>query len=98
MSKLKIGDLVDCAACVEGMDTVDLDLSTGRQMSDDMKYVPRRPPRPRKPRSKGKGPYCVISHKGRTVHCYEDKATAKRVASAFTNRGKAGTKFTVKER
>lgn len=56
------------------------------------------PKRARKPRSKGKGSHCVISHKGKVVHCYEDRATAARVAEAFTKRGRAGTEFRVEDR
>lgn len=58
----------------------------------------RPPPSPRKKktRSKGKGPYCVISHKGNTVHCYVDESVAQRVARRFGERSK--TRFTVKKR
>lgn len=73
---------------------------------DDYEEPPRRfvpPPRPRpkapkprKPRSKGTGPYCVLSHKGKVVHCYHEKSVADRVAKSFGSR--TGTKFTVKER
>jgi len=76
----------------------------GKGGSSAMAYQPRpqqalKPvKKPRKPRSKGKGSYCVLSHKGRVVHCYESSATANRVAEAFTSRGRAGTQFTVKKR
>lgn len=52
--------------------------------------------RPRKPRSKGTGSFCVVSHKGNVVHCYADSGVAKRVAESFGSR--TGTKFTVKKR
>lgn len=111
MSDIKIGTLEDCP-CAEGAggDLADVQvynydappaLPTAPQLAppmDQMRFRPRRPPKPRKPRSKGKGPYCVISHKGKVVHCYESKDTANRVATAFTERGRAGTKFSVKKR
>lgn len=52
--------------------------------------------RPKKPRSKGTGSHCVVSHKGKIVHCYHDPGVAKRVAKSFGDR--TGTKFTVKDR
>ena len=52
----------------------------------------------RKPRSKGKGAFCVTSHKGKTVHCYLDRETAERVADSFTKRGRSGSEFHVQER
>jgi hypothetical protein len=90
---LEVGDLGDCP-CSEGAGGGDLS-GVGEA---PMRFVPHRPPRRRKPRSKGKGAHCVTSHKGTVVHCYESEATANRVAQAFTRRGKAGTKFTVKKR
>lgn len=85
---LEIGDLADCP-CSQG---------GGSDLSGPTKYVRRRPPKVRKPRSKGTGAFCVQSHKGTVVHCYESETTAKRVADAFTRRGRAGTKFSVKKR
>lgn len=52
--------------------------------------------RPKKPRSKGRGPYCVLSHKGNVVHCYENEGTAERVARSFGAR--SGAEFRVEKR
>lgn len=87
---LEIGGLEDCPCMSEG--------SGSNVSAAPMRYVRRRPPRVKKPRSKGKGDFCVLSHKGTVVHCYESETTAKRVADAFTRRGRAGTKFVVKKR
>lgn len=87
----KIGDLNDCASCV--------DLPRAPRAADVEVVISQpRALKPRKPRSKGTGPFCVLSHKGRTVHCYENEATAKRVADSFTKRGRSGTKFHVEKR
>jgi len=86
---LEMGDLGDCP-CSQGGGA---DLAGA-----PTKYVRRRPPKVKRPRSKGKGPHCVVSYKGTVVHCYESSATAKRVADAFTRRGRAGTKFVVTKR
>ena len=83
----KIGDISDCAACA------DLPRLPPVQTGPT---IPR--PKPRKPRSKGTGPFCVISHKGKTVHCYESEGTANRVADSFSKRGRSGTKFHVEKR
>ena len=86
---LEMGDLGDCPCSQDG----------GVALSGaPTAYVRRRPPKAKRPRSKGKGPYCVLSHKSTVVHCYESETTAKRVADAFTKRGRAGTKFVVKKR
>lgn len=84
-----IGTIEDCARCYAKIP---------RAAPVPVPSVDVKPMKPRKPRSKGKGSFCVLSHKGRTVHCYEDQGTAERVASAFTKRGRAGTKFTVEDR
>ena len=59
-------------------------------------FVARPLPRPRRPRSKGNGQFCVLSHKGNVVHCYNDEGKAKRVAKSFAAR--TGTKFLVRRR
>jgi hypothetical protein len=59
-------------------------------------FVARPLPRPRRPRSKGNGAFCVLSHKGNVVHCYHDEGKAKRVAKSFAAR--TGTKFLVRRR
>lgn len=86
---MKIGGLEDCKCEGEGRD---LRVPLARGLD------PIKVKKPRKPRSKGKGSHCVVSHKGKTVHCYEDKATAKRVADAFTAKGRAGSAFHVETR
>lgn len=93
MSEIEIGELGDCD-CNAGADATE-GAGTG---AAPMRFKRRRPPKVKKPRSKGTGTHCVMSHKGKVVHCYEQKATADRVAEAFTRRGRAGTKFTVKKR
>ena len=89
---LDIGSLDDCPCMHDGAG------AKPRAAAAPMKYMRRRPPRMKRPRSKGKGSFCVLSHKGTVVHCYESEATANRVADAFTRRGRAGTKFEVKKR
>ena len=79
------GDLSDCARCYDRPAPVRVP-------------VAQKPAKPRKPRSKGAGSHCVLSHKGRVVHCYTDKAKAERVAEAFTRRGKSGAAFRVGSR
>lgn len=87
---MKIGGLGDCKCESEGGD-FSVPVARGAEPIAAIK-------KPRKPRSKGKGSHCVVSHKGKTVHCYEDKATASRVAAAFTAKGKSGSAFRVETR
>jgi hypothetical protein len=86
---VKIGGLGDCVCEAEG-GAIKVPVARGA--------APIAVKKPRKPRSKGKGSHCVISHKGKTVHCYEKEATAKRVAKAFTEKGRAGSSFHVETR
>lgn len=96
----RIGTLKDCVCRTDSVGgggvaglsdiTIRVDTPGGATSSSTAK--------PRKPRSKGTGQHCVISHKGKTVHCYEDRSTAERVAESFTRRGKSGSKFTVRDR
>ena len=85
MADLKLGGLGECPCESQGGDL-------------RVPKVPAAPKKPRKPRSKGGGSHCVISHKGKTVHCYADKSVAERVAAAFTAQGRAGTSFHVGKR
>lgn len=89
---LKVGSFDDCPCAA------DVQVSETRRGDVQMRFMPKRPPKPRKKRSKGKGSFCVLSHKGRVVHCYESEATANRVAKAFTSRGRAGTSFHVEKK
>lgn len=106
MSRKRIGNLKDCvcrtddasvAGGIAGLSDIMIRVDTPGG-APGARAASSAVAKPRKPRSKGTGQHCVISHKGRTVHCYEDRATADRVASAFTKRGKAKTPFTVRDR
>lgn len=90
---MKLGGLGDCH-CESGGADIKVPLSRGAAVEVDVTA----PKKPRKPRSKGQGSHCVVSHKGKVVHCYESKETAQRVAHAFTKKGQAHTKFTVEDR
>lgn len=106
MTRKRIGTLKDCICRsgdggegIAGVGDVTIKVDTPPMSAGGTSFSSGAPvKKPRKPRSKGKGPFCVISHKGKTVHCYEDSGTANRVADSFTKRGRAGTKFTVQKR
>lgn len=84
-----VGNLKDCAACYARIPKA--------AIVREAPALPA-PERVRKPRSKGKGSFCVLSHRGRVVHCYESEATAHKIADAFTKRGRTGARFTVENR
>ena len=90
---MKLGGLGDCH-CESG--GADIKVPLSREGAVEVEVAAAPPKKPRKPRSKGKGSHCVVSHKGKVVHCYESKETALRVAHAFTKQGRAQTKFTVR--
>jgi hypothetical protein len=103
---LPTGDLKDCGCGpgddeVKGLSGVRIEKlerapeSLGDRARVEFAAAPRMK-RPRKPRSKGAGAFCVLSHKGNVVHCYHDKSTAARVAERFGER--TGTTFKVKKR
>lgn len=92
---MKLGGLGDCH-CESGETDIKVPLSRSAPLVIETHAAPAK--KPRKPRSKGKGSHCVVSHKGKVVHCYEDKGTADRVAQAFTKKGRASTKFHVQDR
>lgn len=94
---MKLGGLGDCH-CESGETDIKVPLSRSGPIEIDVKPAAPAVQKPRKPRSKGKGSHCVVSHKGKVVHCYESKETAERVAHAFTKKGQAHTKFTVRNR
>lgn len=105
MSRKKIGTLRDCVCRTDsggggiagvGDVTIRIDTPTAGGAPSIIPNTQVR--KPRKPRSKGKGDFCVLSHKGKVVHCYESESTAQRVADSFSRRGKSGTKFTVSNR
>ena len=42
-----------------------------------------RPRKAKRPRSKGRGPFCVFSKNGKKVRCFTSRETAERVAKGF---------------
>ncbi len=93
---MKIGNLNDCDCGGDGADLGEIGDFEASYKPPPAGSVGRK--KPRKKRSQGTGAFCVTSHKGKVVHCYDSSAVAERVAKAFTSRGKAGTKFHVSKR